>query len=85
MAQLGGLGGRVPRHPLQTVVNEGARPAIFPSDASLIRFAGAMLIEQNDEWLVSRRYLSQESLSSILDENDHSPTENKEVPALSAA
>ena len=45
-----------------------------------------MLIEQNDEWLVSRRYLSQESLSSVLDENDHSPKEiNKEVPTLSAA
>jgi hypothetical protein len=49
-----------------------------------------MLIEQNDEWLVSRRYLSQESLSSVLDENDHTLTQeknknNKEVPALSAA
>ena len=48
-----------------------------------------MLIEQNDEWLVSRRYLSQESLSSVLDENDHTLTkeknDNKEVPALSAA
>jgi hypothetical protein len=34
-------------------------------------------------------YLSQESLSSVLDENDHTPTneenkQNKEVPALSA-
>ncbi len=49
-----------------------------------------MLIEQNDEWLVSRRYLSQESLSSVLDQDDHTPTQennkdNQEVPALSAA
>ena len=59
---------------------------IFPNDASLIRLAGAMLIEQNDEGLVSRRYLSQESLSAVLDENDHSPKEiNKEVTTLSAA
>jgi len=76
-------------NPLERVNREIGRRTdvvgIFPNDAALIRLAGAMLIEQNDEWLISRRYLSQESLSSILDENDHSPTENKEVPALSAA
>ena len=45
-----------------------------------------MLIEQNDEWLVSRRYLSQESLSAVLDRDDHTPEkEIKEVSALSAA
>ncbi|HEV8054074.1 MAG TPA: IS256 family transposase [Candidatus Limnocylindrales bacterium] len=77
-------------NPLERVNREISRRTdvvgIFPNDAALIRLAGAMLIEQNDEWLVSRRYLSQESLSSVLDENDHSPKEiNKEVPTLSTA
>jgi putative transposase len=39
---------------------------IFPDDAALLRLAGALLIEQNDEWLVGRRYLSQESLELVL-------------------
>ena len=35
---------------------------IFPDDASVIRLAG----EQNDEWLVQRRFLSAESMQLIL-------------------
>jgi hypothetical protein len=31
---------------------------IFPDDRSLIRLVGMLCIEQNDEWLVGRRYLS---------------------------
>jgi len=31
---------------------------IYPNDQGLIRLAGMLLIEQNDEWLVQRRYLS---------------------------
>jgi len=39
---------------------------IFPNDASAIRLAGALLIEQTDEWLICRRYLSEESMRLVL-------------------
>ena len=39
---------------------------IFPDDQSLIRLAGMLCIEQNDEWLVGRGYLSAESISLVL-------------------
>jgi transposase-like protein len=73
-------------NPLERVNREIGRRAdvvgIFPNNASAIRLAGALLIEQNDEWLVSRRYLSEESLALVLD--DPTVDANEQEVALAA-
>jgi transposase-like protein len=62
---------------------------IFPNDAALIRLAGMVLIEQNDEWLVARRYLSEHSLKQVLDAAQDGPSldhkDQEEVIQLTAA
>jgi hypothetical protein len=50
---------------------------IFPNDAALLRLAGNLLIEHNDEWLVSRRYLSEASMAELT--TNPSPTTGKEL------
>jgi transposase-like protein len=57
---------------------------IFPDDASLIRLATMLCIEQNDEWLVGRRYLSAHSMEPLLEERLHR-TEEEEVKELQPA
>src|SRR6185436_2944620 len=60
---------------------------IFPDDRSLIRLAGMLCIEQNDEWLVGRAYLSAESISMCfaVPEKSFMKAINKEMPELQAA
>jgi putative transposase len=74
-------------NPLERVNREVGRRSdvvgIFPNDASALRHAGALLIEQNDEWLVARRYLSAESIALALEGQGDEGGE--EVAALQAA
>jgi putative transposase len=40
---------------------------IFPNDASVTRLVDAMLLEQNDEWSLNRRYTQLEGLQALSD------------------
>lgn len=48
--------------------------AIFPNEAAIVRLIGAMLLEQNDEWVASRaRYMSLEKLAQFSDDPQARP------------
>ena len=75
-------------NPLERVNKEIGRRSdvvgIFPNDQAVIRLAGALLLEQNDEWLVQRRYLSAESMALVLVEPADPTTDAEEVARLAA-
>ena len=67
-------------NPLKRVNREIARRTdvvgIFPNDQSLIRLTGALLIEQTDDWLVTRRYLSEGSMAELLEQKNETENES---------
>lgn len=40
---------------------------IFPNEAAIVRLVGAMMLEQNDEWSLQRRYMQLEGLQALSD------------------
>jgi putative transposase len=51
---------------------------IFPNEAAIYRLVGALLLEQNDEWALQRRYMTLETLAELGDNS------NVSLPAVAA-
>lgn len=54
---------------------------IFPTRAAVIRLFGAVLLEQNDEWLIGHTYVSAESMQALKQPAAELPSPTQEVAA----
>src|SRR4051795_5540765 len=73
-------------NPLERLNKEVKRRAdvvgIFPSEQSIIRLIGAVLLEANDEWQLQHRYMGVEAMGEML--NPASTNETLQLPPRSA-
>ena len=53
---------------------------IFPNEGAIIRLIGAVLLEQNDEWLLQHRYMQVEAMAELT-----APTIDAEPNQITAA
>ena len=65
----GTLGAVASTNPLERLNGEVKRRAdvvgVVPNNRAVVRLVGALMLEQNDEWLGSRRHMSLESLAPL--------------------
>jgi hypothetical protein len=62
-----------------------AASAAAAAIASAAALAASVVIEQNDEWLVGRRYLSNHSLDAVLDQEKKDNNDREETRELTPA
>ena len=57
-------------NPIERVNKEIKRRAnvigIFPNDASIMRLVGTLVVEQTEEWHITRRYMSYDSVAKVV-------------------